>query len=62
MLGNYLFTAFFELARDGRPRVIRFDELAPRISQRLALDGVAKQAGDRVREVVRRVGREKVAA
>ena len=62
MLRNNLLTAFFELARDCRPGVIRFDERAARISKRLPPGRVAEQSDHRVREIVWRVGRQEVTA
>ena len=62
MLGNYLFTAFFELAGDRRPGIVRVDERAPRVAKRLAAGGVAQQPDDRMGKIVGRVCGEKMAA
>jgi hypothetical protein len=62
MLGNYLFTVRFELARDRRPGIVRFDERAPRGSERLASRGIAEQSDDGVREIVWRIGGEEMAS
>jgi len=62
MLGNHLFTARFELARDRRPGIVRFDERTPRGSKRLAPTWIAEQPDDRVREIVRRVGGQEMSS
>ena len=61
MLRNNLLTAFFELARNRRPGVIRFDECAARVSKRLPPGRVAKQPDHRLREIVGGVCRQEVA-
>ena len=61
MLRNNLLTAFFELARNRRPGVIRFDECAARVSKRLPSGRVAKQPDHRLREIVGGVCRQEVA-
>jgi len=43
MLGNYLFTAGFELARDRRPGIVLLDERAAGLSKRLPPGRVAEQ-------------------
>jgi len=61
MLRNNLLTAFFELARNRRPGVIRLDECAARVSKRLPPGRVAKQSDHRVREIVGCVCRQEMA-
>ena len=61
MLRNNLLTAFFELARNRRPGVIRFDECAARVSKRLLPGRVAKQPDHRLREIVGGICRQEVA-
>ena len=61
MLRNNLLTAFFELARNRRPGVIRFDECAARVSKRLSPGWIAKQPDHRLREIVGSVCRQEVA-
>ena len=60
MLRNNLLTAFFELARNRRPGVIRFDECAARVSKRLPPGRVAKQPDYRLREIVGGICRQEV--
>src|SRR5258706_5580651 len=62
MLSNDLFTAFFELARDRRPGIVRFDQRAARVSKRLPPGRVPEQPGDGVRKIVGGIGGEKMAA
>jgi hypothetical protein len=62
MLGNHLFTARFELARDRRPGIVRFDQCAPLVSKRLAPGRVAEQPDDGGRKVVWRVGGQEMVA
>ena len=62
MLGNHLFTVFFELARDHRPGIVRFDERAARVSKRLPPGRVAEQPDDGGRKIVWRIGGQEMAA
>ena len=62
MLGNYLFTAGFKLARNGRPGVIRFHQRASGTAKRVAARRITQQTDDCMREVVRRIGGQKLSA
>src|SRR5262245_62504296 len=62
MLGNDLFTARLELARDLRPERVRIDKRTAGVAERPAPRGIAKQPDHRLREVVRGIGGEKVAS
>src|SRR5438309_12128355 len=62
MLGNYLFTAFFELARDRRPGIVRLAKRAARVSKRLPPGRVAEQPDDRLGEIVGGICSEDMAA
>ena len=58
----HLFTAFFELAGDRRPRVIGFNQIASGLPQGLPLRGIAQQTNHRVGEDIRIVRGEEVAS
>ncbi len=53
---------FFELARDHRPGIVRFDERAARVSKRLPPGRVAEQPDDGARKIVWRIGGQEMAA
>ena len=62
MLGNDLFAARLELARDFRPGIVGVDKRTAGIAERPAPPGIAKQPDHCLREVVRGIGGEKVAS
>ena len=57
----HLFTTFLELAGDRRPRVIRLDEVASRLSEGIALLRIAQQPYDGAGKLAGVVGRHEVA-
>ena len=60
MLGNDLFAARLEQARDLRPGIVRVDKRTARIAERAAPRGIAKQPDDCLSEIVGGVGGEKM--
>ena len=57
----HLFTAFFELAGDRRPRVVGFNQIASGLPEGLALLGIPQQANHRAGKRIRVIRRDEMA-